>query len=70
MYVCWNGNYIILKYLFYYVKIFKKEPFFQGHDNYDQLVKIAKVLGTEDLEAYLAKYKLNLDSHYHGILGR
>jgi casein kinase II subunit alpha len=26
--------------------IFQKEPFFQGKDNYDQLVKIAKVLGT------------------------
>jgi casein kinase II subunit alpha len=24
--------------------IFKKEPFFHGHDNYDQLVKIAKVI--------------------------
>jgi len=23
--------------------IFRKEPFFNGHDNYDQLVKIAKV---------------------------
>lgn len=23
--------------------IFRKEPFFHGHDNYDQLVKIAKV---------------------------
>ena len=23
--------------------IFQKEPFFHGHDNYDQLVKIAKV---------------------------
>lgn len=22
--------------------IFRKEPFFYGHDNYDQLVKIAK----------------------------
>ena len=33
--------------------IFKKEPFFQGHDNYDQLVKIAKVLGTEDLFKYI-----------------
>lgn len=52
------------------MKIFKKEPFFQGHDNYDQLVKIAKVLGTENLEAYLAKYKLSLDQHYHGILGK
>jgi casein kinase II subunit alpha len=33
--------------------IFRKEPFFHGHDNYDQLVKIAKVLGTDDLFAYL-----------------
>ena len=24
--------------------IFRKEPFFHGHDNYDQLVRIAKVL--------------------------
>ena len=23
--------------------MFRKEPFFYGHDNYDQLVKIAKV---------------------------
>lgn len=36
-----------------YVQIFRKEPFFHGHDNYDQLVKITKVLGTDDLYAYL-----------------
>ena len=24
--------------------IFKREPFFHGHDNYDQLVRIAKVI--------------------------
>ncbi len=35
--------------------IFRKEPFFFGHDNYDQLVKIARVLGTDDLYAYLEK---------------
>ena len=35
--------------------IFRKEPFFHGHDNYDQLVRIAKVLGTEDLYDYLDK---------------
>merc|ERR1712013_96460 len=29
--------------------IFKKDPFFDGRDNIDQLVKIAKVLGTNDL---------------------
>ena len=33
--------------------IFRKEPFFHGHDNYDQLVRIAKVLGTEELYEYL-----------------
>jgi len=32
------------------------------------LVKIAKVLGTEDLYAYLDKYNLTLDSHYEDLL--
>ncbi|GAN02176.1 pkinase-domain-containing protein [Mucor ambiguus] len=50
--------------------IFRKEPFFHGHDNYDQLVKIAKVLGTDDLFAYLDKYGIKLDKQYHDILGR
>ena len=47
--------------------IFKREPFFQGSDNYDQLIKIAKVLGTEELYAYLDKYRLTLDSHYEDL---
>lgn len=50
--------------------IFKREPFFHGHDNYDQLVKIAKVLGTDDLFAYIEKYNIVLDPHYDEILGR
>lgn len=71
--------------------IFKKEPFFHGHDNYDQLVKIAKVffsdncapiklpfhsslfiqvLGTEELNAYLEKYEVELDKRYEGLLGK
>ena len=50
--------------------IFQKEPFFQGKDNYDQLVKIAKVLGTDDLFAYVEKYSVTLDSHYDDILGQ
>merc|ERR1711871_1090567 len=50
--------------------IFKKEPFFHGHDNYDQLVKIAKVLGTDELFAYLDVYDLELDPHFDSILGR
>ena len=52
------------------MQIFRKEPFFHGHDNYDQLVKIAKVLGSEELYEYIDKYKIDLDPRYSGILGR
>jgi casein kinase II subunit alpha len=48
--------------------IFKKEPFFHGSDNYDQLVRIAKVLGTDELFDYLDKYDLELDSHFDGLM--
>ena len=36
--------------------IFRKEPFFHGISNSDQLVKIARVLGTDDLFAWLDKW--------------
>ncbi|KAK6458015.1 casein kinase II, alpha subunit cell cycle control, cell division, chromosome partitioning [Scheffersomyces xylosifermentans] len=49
--------------------IFKKEPFFRGDSNNDQLVQIAKVLGTEDLMKYVNKYGLKLSSDYDDILG-
>lgn len=49
---------------------FRKEPFFHGHDNHDQLVKIAKVLGTEELHAYVKTYHMTLDSRYGDLLGR
>ena len=50
--------------------IFRKEPFCHGNSNSDQLVKIAKVLGTEDLFDYLDKYDIELDAQYDDILGR
>lgn len=50
--------------------IFRKEPFFHGHDNYDQLVRIAKVLGTEELYEYIHKYQIELDPRFNDILGR
>jgi casein kinase II subunit alpha len=50
--------------------IFRKEPFFHGHDNYDQLVRIAKVLGTEELNEYLDKYQIELDPRFGELLGR
>eukprot|EP01060_Flectonema_neradi_P033534 TRINITY_DN5653_c0_g1_i1.p1 TRINITY_DN5653_c0_g1~~TRINITY_DN5653_c0_g1_i1.p1 ORF type:complete len:336 (+),score=33.63 TRINITY_DN5653_c0_g1_i1:47-1054(+) len=48
--------------------IFRQEPFFHGHDNYDQLAKISKVLGTPDLYAYLDKYNIELSPHHEGTL--
>ncbi|XP_004839880.1 casein kinase II subunit alpha-like [Heterocephalus glaber] len=50
--------------------IFRKEPFFHGHDNYDQLVRLAKVLGTEDLYDYIDKYNIELDPCFNDFLGR
>ncbi|VDM18111.1 unnamed protein product [Hydatigera taeniaeformis] len=50
--------------------IFKKEPFFHGHDNYDQLVRIAKVLGTVELFDYIRKYNIEMDPRFNDILGR
>jgi casein kinase II subunit alpha len=50
--------------------IFRKEPFFYGNSSSDQLVKIAKVLGTKDLFDYLNKYGIDLDQQDYDILGQ
>lgn len=50
--------------------IFKKEPFFNSTDNNQQLEKIAKVLGTDGLYSYLAKYSLKLESALANQVGR
>lgn len=49
--------------------IFRKEPFFHGYDNYDQLLRIVKILGTSDLYAYLEKYKITIDKNFKELLG-
>jgi len=49
--------------------IFKKEPFFCGADNPDQLVKIAKVLGTDLLNDYIDSYDLEMDAETHQRMG-
>ncbi|KAL9276021.1 Casein kinase II subunit alpha-4, chloroplastic-like protein [Drosera capensis] len=51
-------------------QIFRKESFFYGQDNYDQLVKIAEVLGTDELYAYLNKYRIELDPYLAVLVGR
>jgi len=50
--------------------IFRKEPFFHGHDNTDQLVRIVRVLGSDELDAYLAKYNIKLGRQFDGVIGR
>ena len=48
--------------------IFRVDPFFKGADNNDQLVKIAKVMGTDDLFTYMKKYKINMPGQLAKIM--
>jgi casein kinase II subunit alpha len=50
--------------------IFMRDPFFRGADNYDQLVKICKVLGTDVLYEYLNKYNIELEAAFDAVLDR
>ncbi len=50
--------------------IFRKEPFFHGADNQDQLVKIARVCGTDGLFDYMARHAISLDSAFVAQIGR
>jgi len=43
-----------------YKKIFKKEFFFKGDSDEDQLLKIMAVLGTDDLNDYINDYGIKL----------
>lgn len=47
--------------------VFKKEPFFYGKSNSDQLVQIVRVLGSDDLEKYLTKYNLKLSEEFEDL---
>eukprot|EP01087_Luapelamoeba_hula_P004025 TRINITY_DN1398_c0_g1_i1.p1 TRINITY_DN1398_c0_g1~~TRINITY_DN1398_c0_g1_i1.p1 ORF type:complete len:348 (-),score=62.86 TRINITY_DN1398_c0_g1_i1:67-1110(-) len=49
--------------------LFKKQPFFCGRDNQHQLVKIAKVLGTDKLDEYLDRYGIALDAQFAEMVG-
>ncbi|XBW36673.1 hypothetical protein QEN19_002247 [Hanseniaspora menglaensis] len=48
--------------------MFNVEPLFKGSSNTDQLIKIAQIMGTEDLMAYLRKYGLLLPDEYNGLM--
>ncbi|KAI0820267.1 kinase-like protein [Trametes gibbosa] len=49
-------------------QIFRRENFFRGRDNDDQLLKIVKVLGSDDFERYLATYRLYLQTYDEELL--
>ncbi|TFK89579.1 kinase-like protein [Polyporus arcularius HHB13444] len=48
--------------------IFRREHFFRGRDNEDQLLKIVKVLGTDEFERYLTTYGLYLQTYNDDLL--
>jgi casein kinase II subunit alpha len=48
--------------------VFKKDPFFRGDSNFDQLIKIVHVLGTDELYEYLNRYGLELSKEYKEVL--
>ncbi|KAI0630480.1 kinase-like protein [Trametes polyzona] len=48
--------------------LFRRENFFRGRDNDDQLLKIVKVLGSDDFERYLATYHLYLQTYDEELL--
>ncbi|KAJ7593633.1 kinase-like domain-containing protein [Mycena floridula] len=48
--------------------IFRKEHFFRGSDNDDQLLKILKTLGTEKFDQYLQKYDIHFETEHEPLL--
>ena len=51
--------------------MFRKEPFFKGSDNIDQLVQIVNVMGYKDMKEYIDKYKTTLENFpYDKVLNK
>ncbi|KAF9033273.1 kinase-like protein [Hymenopellis radicata] len=48
--------------------IFRREHFFRGSDNNDQLLKIMKALGTEKFDHYLHKYDIHFETDTNALL--
>ncbi|KAG6845876.1 hypothetical protein H0H87_000682 [Tephrocybe sp. NHM501043] len=48
--------------------IFRREHFFRGSDNNDQLLRILKTLGTEHFDAYLRKYNIHFETDLEPLL--
>ena len=50
--------------------LFRREPFFRGKDNLDQLGTIIAVLGTADLHAYMSKYKIPMTPDIRKVIAK
>lgn len=50
--------------------LWRREPFFRGKNNADQLGKIVAVLGTQDLLAYMKKYQLEFTPELRQVLAQ
>ena len=50
--------------------LFRREPFFRGKDNEDQLGKIVSVLGTRDFLPYCRKCNVRLSSNARAAIGK
>jgi casein kinase II subunit alpha len=48
--------------------VFRREHFFKGMDNEDQLLKILQVLGTDKFDAYLQKYHIQFETDNNALL--
>lgn len=50
--------------------LLRREPFFRGKDNLDQLGTIVAVLGTADLHLYMKKYKIPMTPEIRDIISK
>jgi casein kinase II subunit alpha len=50
--------------------LLRKEPFFRGKDNLDQLATIVSVLGTANLHLYMANYKIEMTAEIRSVIAK
>ena len=50
--------------------LLRKEPFFRGKDNMDQLGTIVAVLGTTDFHMYMSRYKLKMTPEIREVIAQ
>lgn len=50
--------------------LLRKEPFFRGRDNLDQLSTIVAVLGTANLHLYMAKYNIEMTPDVRQVIAK